>query len=623
MRLLFAYIERFRNYRNQSIHFVDDYKCGYENGELIISKAEVNPAKKIIFKDSVLKNLSIVVGETGSGKTNLFQLIGMDQYFRSDLKKSDSYLLLFEQEIPNRYIVEVCNLRPMNMNLHINHSDEKYGFLASYEIELDENDGHIISTVRLDKRYEYDTYIVNCFDLNAFSMAPCNDEHEDGHFNEDCVTRIVSPYGRTNIGLACEWLAHYISIFPNTSIKRCATFKIKADNWRYKLPSDLPEDVVKEQYWTYWNKRYSVTPNGKRNTVKQSPKKQFLHDLLVDYALYLRKWADGLTPVDDVEDDLWVMDQIAQRRNQYVPYLFLPDILGWGGANNEILRRIDYLGQYIDFHYDPDLGPKRLVWQITDDIKDIYEILSRFDDKYFTEDEFSLPIVDMDFSDRTLNDLFERMTAYRADEYGVFTQELLPYQIDGISSGEYQYAKTLGAVDEYCIRLKMSSTRNNKEYHQPNFILLLDEPEAYMHPELCRKFIFVMDKLLEKHTSSSKLQIIMSTHSPFMLSDVLPSQIVRLRMDDEGYAMVLPETDTPTFAGGIHSIMANEFFLKFTIGEYSRSFLSKNLKRLRIIKERGIKSDEDKTFVGEMKLVEPNIGDILIRNYFTSLLSDL
>lgn len=618
MRLIYAYIGKFRNYSNQGINFVDDYTCSYENDILIIKRKPHDEIKNIIYGNSLLKDLVVIVGETGSGKTNLFQLIGMDDDFRDNLLKSDSYILIFSEDNDSKFMVELCNCYPKNFELELTDLDKKYGFSGTYTLQLSD-EGHIISTVRSGHIIESDTYIVNCFDLNAFSSAPCYDMHREGIRSNEYLPRIVSPFGRTNIGIACEMLSKYIKDLPINNIKRQCTLKIKAFNWSDNIPVDLDEGLVKKQYWTYRDKRWDYNKR-KKYPIKQSPKYQFLHDLMMDYALYLRKWAESES--NQMDENLY--EEILTGTISPSPSSVVPDILGGGGMVEEAIRRIEWLGSYLDSHFDKMMGEHGLVWQITSDIKDLYEILNQFDDKYFTETEFKLPIVDMDFNNKILSDLFERMTAYRPDEFGIFIKELLPYEITGVSSGEYQYAKTLGAIDEYCIRMKISSGRDRKKYFKPNFILLLDEPEAYMHPELCRQFIYRMNEILSKHSDESSIQILLSTHSPFMLSDVTSSQVIRLKANENGYCNVLPKEESSTFAAGIHSIMAKDFFLTYTIGEYSRQYVSGIINRLNaIIFLKNKLDDNDRRFISEVKVVSPHIGDRVLRAYVENLLSEL
>lgn len=80
MRLIYVYIGKFRNIINQEFHFSDDFQCSYKDGNLEITLYESDFVKDAVFGNSVLRNLSLIVGETGAGKSNLLQLIGMDEY---------------------------------------------------------------------------------------------------------------------------------------------------------------------------------------------------------------------------------------------------------------------------------------------------------------------------------------------------------------------------------------------------------------------------------------------------------------------------------------------------------------------------------------------------------------
>ena len=93
-------------------------------------------------------------------------------------------------------------------------------------------------------------------------------------------------------------------------------------------------------------------------------------------------------------------------------------------------------------------------------------------------------------------------------------------------------------MEEYGVRVKMMTQgQKYSEAIQPNLILLLDEPENYMHPEMCRTFIRNLNVLLSKRNPNTELQVLISTHSPFMLSDVMASQVIKMDYDENGKAL--------------------------------------------------------------------------------------
>ena len=437
---------------------------------------------------------------------------------------------------------------------------------------------------------------------------------------------MITQFGNSSVSMECDYLKHYLEMMPKDSIKRKTSLVIRWDNWQYKHRFDLDERLIEQDYWTYKDKaerqRLQNAKKGKHSVSIRygkgsTPKRRFLHDLMTDFAIYLRKWAECL-------DEDFPKDTLSCSREIYDLGIEGPTVLP-DGKKISILKRIDWLCQYIDYHTDEMFGNRGLIWQIGDDIKDIFNLLNKMDDKYFTEEEFSIPVMDIDLSEKSvMHELFERMEQYRPDQVGVFTNCLLPYKWTHISSGEYQYAKVWGILEEYGVKIKiLKQGEKFSEARQPNMILLLDEPENYMHPEMCRTFIHNMNELLQQRNPQSELQVILSTHSPFMLSDVLSNQIIKMDYDERGLC-VISNAEKPSFAANIHSIMADSFFLKYTIGEQARLFLSEKFDLFRsMLRRRDDLSEKDRIEIKKMSELLPNIGDELIRHSFASIIENL
>lgn len=609
MKLIYCYIEHFRNIENQDVSLTDEFDCRYRDSKIFIEKREKNPLMDYIYDNGFMSNLRIIVGKTGSGKTNFLQLIGMDWWNRKSTADGDAYLLLYKMHNENDFFVEEVGL-----------GNETRAYCFTYDFDKHE----ILKYIPAAYDDHENTYIINAFDRYAFASCPYDNVRQEQMFdNNQFIPRKITQYGKSSVSMECEFLKEYLSHFSEKSIKRRASFVIGWKNWQNKIQSDLDEKLIKREYWTYKDRaeeqRDKNFRNGQYNKPieydkKSTPKSRFIHDLMVDFAIYLRKWAELVEyefpekyyPYTGIVYDLGIEDPRE-----------LPD-----GKKMGILKRIDWLCQYIDYHTDEITSNRGLVWQIGSDIRDLFHLLGKMDDKYFTDTEFTIPVMDIDVNGKTvMRDVFERMEQYRPDQIGVFTECLLPYHWSYVSSGEYQYAKIWGVLEEYGVRVKMMTQgQKYSEAIQPNLILLLDEPENYMHPEMCRTFIRNLNVLLSKRNPNTELQVLISTHSPFMLSDVMASQVIKMDYDENGKC-VISESKKPYYAANIHSIMADGFFLEYTIGEQARIFLEDKFKLLQRLTcmNRNLSSSEKEELTMIRSLI-PNIGDALIRHCFCMML---
>ena len=113
MRIIYCYIKSFRNIKNKSISFSDRYCISYNKDlsfpeALSISVTEAAVPESITYRKSQLENIHLLVGKTGAGKTNIFQLIGMPESERVEYSETeDSYFLLYEAG--NEFVIELFN----------------------------------------------------------------------------------------------------------------------------------------------------------------------------------------------------------------------------------------------------------------------------------------------------------------------------------------------------------------------------------------------------------------------------------------------------------------------------------------------------------------------------------
>ena len=103
---------------------------------------------------------------------------------------------------------------------------------------------------------------------------------------------------------------------------------------------------------------------------------------------------------------------------------------------------------------------------------------------------------------------------------------------------------------------------HDNKYDGKTIIILLDEPDLQLHPEWQQKFIDILLQLLWLYFPKVKFQIIITTHSPILLSDIPKNNVIFIDKNFDGSSRVCNEVDfNETFAANIHSLYNNSFFL--------------------------------------------------------------
>lgn len=132
------------------------------------------------------------------------------------------------------------------------------------------------------------------------------------------------------------------------------------------------------------------------------------------------------------------------------------------------------------------------------------------------------------------------------------------------SDGEHQFLHTMGI----CLMLKDRRT-----------LLLLDEPETHFNPGWRAKFIKVLnDSLKAGGTNNFLKDVILTSHSPFIISDCLPNNVIFFKRNKETHkieAKSAREMDFNTYGTSIEIISDELFEYNQSIGEWANEELKK------------------------------------------------
>lgn len=133
------------------------------------------------------------------------------------------------------------------------------------------------------------------------------------------------------------------------------------------------------------------------------------------------------------------------------------------------------------------------------------------------------------------------------------TDSIEPVLLKSLSDGEHQLLHTLGL----CLLFKNTQS-----------LFLLDEPETHFNPDWRANFITRLDQCL---TGSNNHEMLVTTHSPFLISDCKPEKVLVFNKADGVVSVSHP--DYNTLGASINKITMATFDKRETIGGYAQTML--------------------------------------------------
>lgn len=171
------------------------------------------------------------------------------------------------------------------------------------------------------------------------------------------------------------------------------------------------------------------------------------------------------------------------------------------------------------------------------------------------------PIFDIDFQIVKREDI---------DEQGNYSgQDIIPFW--SLSSGERQIAYIISNFVYHVVNI------NSVHYNNVDVVaklpllkykyinVIFDEIELYFHPDLQRRFLFLIVEALKSiHIEHIEgINILLVTHSPFVLSDLPKSNVLALSSTNE-------EVVGETFCANIQEMLGQSFFMEYSMGKIAQ-----------------------------------------------------
>jgi len=582
MELAFIWIEKFRNIEIQGFNISSKYFFRYDHQRNYL-KVEKNPRYIPDFFGPEISNITGIIGQNASGKTNLLELI-LYTIDGGKTKIKNPFLIVFENN----------------------------GSLLGYHhgIVNDPKSNWQINFIIYQKKVLLKSiFISNTFDGrdHNFGKSVFN-----GSLN-NLITVSFGPSVQKNI--------------KNEVIKQLAFFKSTA----FKILENVEKETNPDSNFRLLPEHVLIT-SPTWNNIKSRAKK---FDENVKQSLKLKEYNDLTSFCQSFRSKI-TENKSKMAINYFAAFLIYLDFVFHDFQANFMTTRNLINEEFKGFLFDTDAYSfqEKLNKLGIDKIKN-----ERIDEvfKFLTESFSKPPINDLRISEEklyfleslpnyqlvTLDYLFEGVNEDRkalyllqltpmleeflSDYYSASANQYLTLKIDwiGISSGHKAFISLFSRIHE------IEDLITSK-----NILICIDEGDLYFHPKWQTEFVYKLIKVLPLIFERRTIQLILSTHSPFLVSDLPKENLIFLKKDSEGNCKVQDKSneDFETFGGNIGELYLDAFFLKGSLVSYFAATKIKDL--IKKVREQGKFDKED-------EILTSLIGEEIIRLQLRKMRDDI
>lgn len=276
---------------------------------------------------------------------------------------------------------------------------------------------------------------------------------------------------------------------------------------------------------------------------------------------------------------------VLENFNLYLVKVFfsIKGILDMGSLRNEVFD-IFLLG--MEGHFDPR-GYRELLEQKFMKSKDVLEELLNISER---DQEYGDLLEQVNITRSFLSRFFDiaAQPDRNSDSISISTKERrLSEFLKDFYGNSYDFSfitfswPSLSAGEASLIAFFSRMYSIAEEIKSENVLLLIDEGDLYFHPEWQRDYIYFLleflNNMLRKVTNSS---IILTTHSPFLLSDLPSENVVLLIRKADGLSQIAraDQFHIETFGGNIHTLFSKAFFLdESTVSRFAKNKIKREV----------------------------------------------
>lgn len=546
MELLYMWIGHYANIYHKGFNFSNKYHFNASDTTIEISNKSTDSIK--LFNDNFI-NIVAIAGENGSGKTSLLSFVE-NFFFKDDFQMHKDVKLVYKD---NNDTLKVYGVERDNISCPADIT-----FLPINNLtELQENVLPLFFSSGIEIRNE--PQLRSRFVEITGEKLLRDKQKEVNKILIEQIESIFRTYNWPNITVEDKekferdkrWLLNWSNVAPayrNDELKRIIHFMCKHNPEEYDfIPSWLEFGFnfnFYDKYREVFDEESALIKKIKKAVYNPipisspSPEKyqnQLKESILCELFLFIYYCGKKMVrfhefEIDTIFIELEGLDSIAEITERISNFVESADF--------------EYSGSKVDFD-----KLKHLNSNLDDFIKNLN--IYRYDDGAYL----------LERNDSSLNFINAFFDFWYLEEFA------FSFKLNEMSAGEKALLVLLS-------RLFILPEYNNIN-HTDTVWIFIDEGELYLHPKWQRRFFADLNKYLPKFFSDNKVQLFLSTHSPFVLSDLPKENIILLEKGETGCQLVDLDKVPQTFGANIHELLANSFFMnEGIIGKFAEGIIN-------------------------------------------------
>lgn len=587
MELVFVWIKKYYHIENVGFNFNPIHRFKYHNEENILEYSKNNNIPENIFKqggNGEISNITAVVGNNGAGKTTLLDFILENLVVLKNGLKTDSVIVIKDDEKFQFYhyysteweqekqIILQCkpelkqNFQVDSRNCLINRIRYEEILEKMASISCMDKVHFVYYSNTFDSRYylaKKSWKISDISTIGLLNMQP-NRNYNIAEYNRkyDVAEYLMKGFISNGGELEDKNLMYFYSEF-HSQIKFITSYR---ESNSYILPFGLPTEVnvqfadlknLKDEYCSmleseiinnildiFFEKNYSDELEDKNCIFIQKIIKCCFLLIIGDFRYEIINRQNEINQIQNIE----------KAFNHFDPKNFTVQYF------EKCLEKLD---NYLNY------DRRYIIKPYIEFIKWIEINLRKIGDfNKIEHNSFTIPTK----SDNTFIGIQEFFNEYqkvaRVRSFLNFTW--------GLSTGENtllsMYARFFKTVDSINNEYRLTGLDNDsKNKYYKNALILIDEFDLTFHPEWQQKILDYFLKYITDIYGECQIQIIFTTHSPIILSDMPKSNVIFMKKTEKGLEVEDYKNHMETFGANISTLFYDSFFMKKgSIGQFAK-----------------------------------------------------